>query len=48
MEKACPECGMIGFHKLSCSQPHKNRASLRENWEKLKEIEFYKHLDKIK
>lgn len=42
MENKCPECGMTGFHKMSCSQQYKSRDALKENWEKLKEIQYYK------
>lgn len=47
MEQKCVECGMVGSHKLSCSQQYKSRDSLKENWDRLKEISYYNHLDQI-
>lgn len=46
MEQKCVECGMVGFHKMSCSQQYKSRETLEANWEKLKEIQYYKFGDK--
>ncbi len=45
MEQKCVECGMVGFHKMSCSQQYKSKDSLKSNWEKLKEIQYYKFGD---
>lgn len=47
MENKCAECGMTGFHKMSCSQQYKSLDALKENLEKLKEMSYYNHLDKI-
>lgn len=47
MENKCPECGMTGFHKMDCSQQYKSRDALKDNWEKLKEMQYYKMQHKV-
>lgn len=42
MDNKCSECGMTGFHKMDCSQQYKSRDALKANWEKLKEMQYYK------